>query len=108
MIGELEAGKLEVVLIPAPSPRHSLHMVRAVVNRPPVWYRVICSRYASGRIRAKRKFDTKIKRKNVLELLYATFNGNKPKSKYLPDILSTLKKRLEKREKVLQVCEDPF
>ena len=108
MIGELEAGKLEVVLIPAPSPRHCGHMVRAVVNRPPSWYRAICNRYASGRFRAKSKFDTKIKRKNILALLYATFEGKKSKSAYLPDILHVIKNRLEKRKNVLQVCEDPF
>ncbi len=39
MIDELKTNWLEVVLIPAPEPMHEGHMIRAVANKNPEWYR---------------------------------------------------------------------
>ena len=39
MLHELDVNWLEVCLLPAPDPQHEGHMVRAVANRNPEWYR---------------------------------------------------------------------
>lgn len=36
---DLLANRLEVILIPAPEPQYSGHMIRSVQNRNPKWYR---------------------------------------------------------------------
>jgi hypothetical protein len=46
---ELENNGLEVVLIPAPEPKFSGHMIRAVDSHNPVWYRELYSEYAHFR-----------------------------------------------------------
>jgi hypothetical protein len=38
LLGELESNRLEVILVPAPDPKHTGHMIRAVENRNPGWY----------------------------------------------------------------------
>lgn len=42
-LGELDNRRLEVVLIPAPEPKHSEHKVRAVQGTNPDWYRSLCA-----------------------------------------------------------------
>lgn len=39
MLHDLSINWLDVCLTPAPDPQHSGHMVRAVANRNPEWYR---------------------------------------------------------------------
>lgn len=39
LLKELEENRLTVVLIPAPEPKHISHMIRAVENNNPHWYR---------------------------------------------------------------------
>ncbi|MBI5871883.1 hypothetical protein HZB88_02255 [archaeon] len=38
LLYELKINKLEVILIPAPTPQHSGHKIRAVQNKNPYWY----------------------------------------------------------------------
>jgi hypothetical protein len=65
---ELRASRLEVVLIPAPSPMHSGHYVRAAQEANPHWYQEFCGLYESNRRDRQRwsKFKTKIKRRDTL------------------------------------------
>ena len=39
MLVDMETNWLEVILTPAPDPQHEGHMIRAVANRNPEWYR---------------------------------------------------------------------
>ena len=41
---ELKEHKMKVILVPAPDPQHSMHMIRSVESRPPAWYMEYYSR----------------------------------------------------------------
>jgi hypothetical protein len=74
---ELRASRLEVVLIPARSPRHSGHYVRAVQEQNPIWYQEFCGLFESARRDRLRwrKFKTKIKRRETLRGLSELAGG---------------------------------
>ena len=65
LLADLENNKMKVVLVPAPEPRHGLHiegrgghMIRAVESRPPKWYLEIAASWGydkKGRGRIERK-----------------------------------------------------
>jgi hypothetical protein len=69
---ELEARRLEVVLIPSPVEFWPTDRQRRVVcERNPGWYRQLCRQHPSRRSRPRRrqKPDTCIKRRHVLRAL---------------------------------------
>jgi hypothetical protein len=72
------AGQLEVVLVPAPEPKHSGHMVRCVANQNPRWYQHFCSLYTAHRARPRtgRKHDTLIKRRETVRALEIILEGS--------------------------------
>ena len=39
LLDELENNRLTVILIPAPSPQHTSHMIRYIENQNPDWYK---------------------------------------------------------------------
>jgi hypothetical protein len=49
MLAELDGTRLEVVLIPAPERRHTLHSIRAVQERNCDWYRDFCASFTARR-----------------------------------------------------------
>jgi len=65
---ELLHTHLDVVLAPAPHPKHPSHRIRIVQSRNPEWYRDLCSRRTSPRKRSRsgRHHDTDIRRRFVL------------------------------------------
>lgn len=77
MHDELASTRLEVTLIPAPTPQHEHHMVRAVCSQNPAWYRQLCAMYPKHRStpRRGRKPDTAIKRAHVLRALNELASG---------------------------------
>ncbi len=88
-LNELEDHKLEVMLVPL-NPRGRNYneggMKRVVCNKPPCWYRDLCNRYPSSQGVRRGKFDTKIKRRNILALLKRLSRGLTTTSKYLPEL----------------------
>jgi len=64
-----------VVLIPAPEPKHSTHMVRAVQEQNCDWYREFCEEHPSTGKQRKFKFQTKIKRRQTVEALNKLIEG---------------------------------
>lgn len=98
---ELRACRLEVVLIPAPSPRHSGHCVRVVQEANPRWYQEFCSLYESARrdrIRW-RKFKTRIKRRETLRGL-SELAGGQCRSQYaerLADFIEAWEQQIRRR-----------
>ena len=46
---QLDIRRLTVVLVPAPEPQHRGHMIRAVTEQNPIWYRQMWEEY--GRVR---------------------------------------------------------
>lgn len=82
MLEELESHQLMVVL--APSKRHDARewdMIRCLLDQNPLWYRQFCANHSSSRGVRRGKFDTRIKRANVLRALRQIIAG-KPAGKY--------------------------
>ena len=77
MYFELLEKSLEVVLVPAPEPKHSIHMIRVCQSKNPDWYRKFCEQYPANRRtpRTRGKFDTKIKRQHTIKALENILRG---------------------------------
>lgn len=70
---ELLERKLEVVLVPAPEPKHACHQIRVAVNRPPQWFSAVAQR--NKRVRKRKALPDFIKRANTLKALEAIVAG---------------------------------
>lgn len=92
MLCELEErGTPEVVLIPAPDPRHDGQMIRAVQNANPGWYQAFCARFETPR---PIKMRTIIKRRatiNALERIAAGQHINKLDQPYISRLVEFIK-----------------
>lgn len=98
MEGDLIENRLEVVLVPSRDPDCAMRggMIRAVQSANPRWYSRFCERYASSRFRQRRKFDTKIKRRetlNALEDLKRGRNGTEYSARLIRFIKDETNKR---------------
>lgn len=89
MLDELESHRLEVQLVPL-NPRlrnwNAGGMKRVVSDRNADWYRRFCKNHPSSRKRNKRKWDTKIKRANILRILTRLCHGKPSVSKYADEL----------------------
>jgi len=90
MLAELEAHRLEVVLVPL-NPRLRNYneggCKRVCADVPPRWYRALCRDYPSSRGVRRGKPDTRIKRKNVLRALERLVDGRGYAGKYREEFL---------------------
>lgn len=89
MLAELENSGLDVVLVPS---RHwecarRGGMVRMSQNQNCQWYRELCSRNLSSRVRCNQALDTRIKRRNVIDLLQRLVKGRPTRSSYLDQLI---------------------
>lgn len=87
MLAELESNQLLVELVPERRRTHEMGMIRVVCGRNANWYRHFCSRHPSSRGTRRGKFDTRIRRANVVRLLNVLITGEPTKSKYAAEIL---------------------
>lgn len=97
MLAELESSPLVTIL--APSKRHDRRdsdMIRVNLSQPPRWYSQLCSRHPSSRGVRRGKFDTRIKRANVLQLLNTLIVHGKSRSKYAGEVLEAARKMSDK------------
>lgn len=89
LLNELESHQLQVILVPL-NPRQRNYndggMKRCVADKSPRWYALFCAQHPSSRGVRKGKFDTRIKRKNVLRLLRRLSAGLPSCSKYADEI----------------------
>ena len=96
MEAELDSAKLEVQLAPL-NPRLRNYneggCKRVVTSRPVKWYRELCNRHVSSRGVRRGKFDTRIKRANVLRLLSRLSSGLPSCSKYAAEIRGIAERR---------------
>lgn len=91
---ELESSPFVVELFPAPRPAHAGHCVRVASSVPPAWYRAMCRAYPSARGTRRGKFDTRIRRANVLRALGRMAEGAGTRSPYAFDLLRVALRRL--------------
>jgi hypothetical protein len=89
MLDQLDSHKLEVQLVPL-NPRLRGYceggMKRCVTDQPPAWYRRLCNAHVSSRGVRRGKFDTKLKRANILAILRRLVAGQGSISKYRAEI----------------------
>ena len=93
MLCDLESNPLVVVL--APSRRHDrneMDQIRVVVSRNPSWYRSLCGANISKRGTRHGKFDTAIRRQNILRILTRLSEGKPTRSKYAPELIKIANK----------------
>ncbi|WP_415907295.1 hypothetical protein [Oleiharenicola sp. Vm1] len=83
---ELESSRLEVVLVPCRREVNCGGCIRVAASRNAAWYRQLCNRYASGRFRRNRAFDTRIKRANIARILARLVDGKPSRSRYVADL----------------------
>lgn len=89
---ELESSPLVTVLVPSKrKDRRDHDMIRVNVSQPPLWYRRLCGRHPSSRGVRRGRFDTRVKRRNVLQLLNTLITKGHSRSKYAGEILAVAK-----------------
>lgn len=89
MLAELESSRLEVMLVPLNRNLRGWNeggMKRVVCDRPPNWYRALCGRFPSSRVRNKKHPDTRIRRQNILSVLGRLAQGKGSVSKYAEEL----------------------
>lgn len=89
MLEGLESHQLRVELVPL-NPRlrnwSEFGCKRVCSDVPPKWYRQLCNRHQSSRCIRRGKFDTKIRRFDVLRLLRRLVSNQSTVSKYADEI----------------------
>jgi hypothetical protein len=89
MLAELESHQLQVCLVPLSPSRRGYNeggMKRALMDRNPKWYRDLCLRFPSSRVRRHRKPDTRIRRRDILRILTRLAMGLRSRSKYADEL----------------------
>jgi hypothetical protein len=92
MLFDLQAYELEVVLVPAPDPRHSGHKIRVAQNQNARWYQEFCAQYRSNR--RGRKWRTRIKRRETIRALENILDG-KTEGLYVERLLEFIRRKNE-------------
>ena len=91
LLAELESYRLEVSLTPARSPRHESHCVRVATGQNPTWYRRLCAAHPSSRRRTK--FDTRVRRGNIANILARLAAGQSSRSRYTAALIREAARR---------------
>ena len=97
MLNELESHQLMTVLAPSKRRENDWDQIRVNMDVNPKWYQKFCASYQSKRKIRRGKFDTIIRRANVLRSLNQLLAG-KPAGKYGPDLLN-IAEEFEKKRK---------
>lgn len=98
MLHELTSQQLTVVLVPSRRRDARPHdMIRCVVDRNPLWYRKLCGRHHSTRVRGSRKPDTKIRRQDTIRALEQLVEGRRI-SRYCDELLAEAQARYDALE----------
>ena len=90
---ELVESGLEVILVPAPDPRHCGHKIRASSTQNPDWYKSICDRFPQKRDRKLR--GTYVKRDRVLKALRDLIGKGSSRSRYAAPLIEEAELELE-------------
>jgi len=93
MLEELESHSLVVVLAPSKrADRRDWDHIRVCADVPPRWYRRLCGHHPSSRGVRRGKFDTCVRRQNILRVLRRLAEGKPSKSKYVEDLSAVARK----------------
>lgn len=99
MLYDLSVNQLIVTKIPSIYKDQAIRGagIRSVESRNPLWYREICAKYLSNRKKPRKKqlLDTRIKRKNILNILERLGNNKTTISYLYNDLLNTALKQYD-------------
>lgn len=89
MLSDMGEYYLEVHLVDSKYKEQAIRgaKIRMVFNENVDWYKKLCNKYQSSRIRRSLKSDTRIKRKNIKELLERLVDNKHTSSYYLDDLI---------------------
>ena len=90
LLYDLYEQRLEVIKVPNLFPEKESDgvSIKAVVNRNPEWYRLICQKYPRFRRSRKAKFvDTRVERYRVIKYLNKLIEGKCPKALVIDDLI---------------------
>jgi hypothetical protein len=98
MLHEMEMyGGLEVVLIPAPEPKHSGHMIRVASNQNPPWYRRFTGQFMTVYGKGKRARPNIIKRPRIVTALQRIMDG-RPRWKNCERLIEFISRELKNED----------
>ena len=108
MLDELYQYNLEVCLVPSRYREYAIRgaKIRSVINCNPKWYRKLCDKYQSSRIRRSSKSDTRIRRQNIINILERIASGFNSTSYYLNDLIKIAESVNIEQSKILD--DAPF
>ncbi len=87
MLAELESTMLVTILAPSRRrDRRDTDHIRVNLSVPPTWFRKFCNQHPSSRGIRRGKFDSKIRRANVLSTLRVMADGRHTPSKYADEL----------------------
>lgn len=92
MQAEFESSQLVTVLTPCRRPVNEGGCIRVNASVNCTWYRKLCAKFPSSRGTRRGKFDTKLKRRNVAQLLETLITKGHSRSKYAGEILAVARK----------------
>lgn len=100
MLYELQTNWLEVVLIPQKDPANADACIRRSISQNVDWYRQLCANHESSGKQSKRrkKFQTKIKRKDIISTLTRLIGKGECDRKYADELVEIAKHRLQNGE----------
>jgi hypothetical protein len=94
MLNELESHMLVTILAPSKRRDRQEHdQIRVNMDENPRWYRKLCANHPSSREVRRGKFDTRIKRANVLSTLRTLVKRGHSPSKYVDELTRIAKQR---------------
>lgn len=85
LLAELEGNELTVGIVPCRQRREC--GIRVALSKNATWYRKLCAAHPSSRVRRNAAFDTRIRRKRVIEVLKTLIRTGQSRGKYVPWIL---------------------
>lgn len=104
MLYELMENRLEVQLVPGTVEEKNQDgcLTRAVTSCNVDWYKELCNQYHTNRTNKRKhtRWDTKIKRKYIENVLKVMINKGVSNSMYADDLLTVAKDRFTLYEKV--------
>jgi hypothetical protein len=97
LLDDLLSNQLEVELFPSRIREYAERgaKIRVSTNTNAEWYRKLCDKYPSNRKIPRRKYDTKIKRANVISTLKTLVTGKKTPSYLVKFLFSEAEKLLD-------------
>ena len=102
MLDDMSIYYLEVGLVPSRHREIAVRggMIRCTFNQNPQWYKKLCARYGSSRVRKSSKSDTRIRRQNIFRVLSRLADGKPSRSYYSADLIKIAAGRIETDDEV--------